>query len=173
MVTLGGQKLPLARPRVRQADGGGEVALEMYAKLQSPEAMPQAVLRRMVRGVSTREYEHVVDLAREGFGVDRSSVSRGFVRASAADVRVLAERRFEGERFAAVMIDGVEYAGETMVVALGITADGTKRVLGLRQGATENAEVSAALLEDLRGGAWTPAAPRCSCSTARRPCTRP
>ena len=113
--------------------------------------MPRAVLRRMVRGVSTREYEHVVDMARDGFGVDKSSVSREFVRASAADVKALAERRFEGEHFAVVMIDGVEYAGETMVVALGITEDGTKRVLGLRQGATENAEVCTALLEDLRG----------------------
>jgi transposase-like protein len=49
------------------------------------------------------------------------------------------------------MIDGVEYAGETMVVALGITEDGTKRILGLRQGATENVDVCAALLEDLVG----------------------
>jgi hypothetical protein len=49
-----------------------------------------------------------------------------------------------------ILIDGVEYAGETMIVALGITADGTKRVLGLRQGATENAAVCVALLEDLQ-----------------------
>lgn len=150
VVMLGGQKLPIERPRVRAAAGGGEVRLEAYAQLQSPDAMPRAALRRMVRGVSTREYEQVVDMARDGFGVARSSVSRGFVRASAADVKVLAERRFDGERFAVVMIDGVEYAGETMVVALGITEDGTKRVLGLRQGATENAVVGTALLEDLR-----------------------
>ena len=90
-------------------------------------------------------------MARDGFGVAKSSVSREFVRASAADVKALAERRFDGERFPVVMIDGVEYAGETMVVALGITEDGTKRILGLRQGATENAEVCTALLEDLRG----------------------
>jgi putative transposase len=105
----------------------------------------------MVRGVSTREYEEVVDTARDGFGVGKSSVSREFVRASADDVKALAERRFDGDRFAAVMVDGVEYAGETMVVALGVSDDGMKRVLGLRQGATENAEVCAALLEDLAG----------------------
>jgi putative transposase len=151
VVTLGGQKLPIDRPRVRQAGGGGEVALENYGKLQSAVAMPRAVLRRMVRGVSTRDYEDVVDMARDGFGVGKSSVSREFVRASAADVKALAERRFDGDHFAAVMIDGVEYAGETMVVALGIKDDGTKRVLGLRQGATENAEVGTALLEDLVG----------------------
>jgi transposase-like protein len=149
VVTLAGQKLPIDRPRVRRADGGGEVPLESYARLQSPEAMPRAVLRRMIRGVSTRDYQDVIDIACDGFGVARSSVSREFVRASAADVKALAERRFDGVRFPVVMIDGVEYAAETMVVVLGITEDGTKRVLGLRQGATENAEVGTALLEDL------------------------
>jgi transposase-like protein len=151
VASLAGQKLPIDRPRVRRADGSGEVALETYARLQSGGAMPRAVLRRMVRGVSTRDYEEVVDLARDGFGVARSSVSRGFVRASAADAKALAERRFDGEHFPVVLIDGVEYAGETMVVALGITRDGTKHVLGLRQGATENAAVCSSLLEDLVG----------------------
>ena len=151
VVILAGQKLPIDRPRVRRAGGGREVPLETYARLQSPDAMPLAVLRRMVRGVSTRDYAGVIDIACDGFGVARSSVSREFVRASAADVKALAERRFEGVRFPVVMIDGVEYAGETMVVALGIMEDGTKRVLGLRQGATENAEVCTALLEDLAG----------------------
>jgi putative transposase len=70
------------------------VPLEMYPRLQSPEAMPTAVLRCMVRGVSAREYEQVVDTARDGFGVAKSSVSREFVRASAAEVKALAERRF-------------------------------------------------------------------------------
>jgi len=104
----------------------------------------------MVRGVSTRDYEQVIGLARDGFGVAKSSVSRDFVRASAAQVRALAERRFDGEHFPVIMIDGVEYVGETLVVALGIAADGTKRVLGVRQGATENAAVCIALLEDLQ-----------------------
>jgi putative transposase len=102
------------------------------------------------QGVSTRDYAQVVDLAREGFGVAKSSISRGFVRASADAVQALTERRFDGQRFPVVMIDGVEYAGQTMVVALGITEDGTKRVLGLRQGATENATVCIALLADLQ-----------------------
>jgi putative transposase len=150
MATLAGQKIAIPRPRVRRTDGSGEVPLETYTRLQAPDAMPQAVLRRMVRGVSTRDYEQVIDLAHDGFGVKKSSVSRDFVRASAAEVKALAERRFDGEHFPAIMIDGVEYAGETMIVALGITADGTKRVLGLRQGATENAAVCVALLEGLQ-----------------------
>jgi len=148
--TLAGQKLTITRPRVRRTDGAGEVPLGTYARLQSPDAMPRAVFRRMVCGVSTRAYEQVVDLARDGFGVAKSSVSRDFVRASATEVKALAERRFDNEPFPVIMIDGVEYAGETMIVALGITADVTKRILGLRQGATENAAVCVALLEDLQ-----------------------
>ena len=148
--TLAGQKIPIARPRVRRTDGGGGVPLESYARLQAPGAMPEAVLRRMVRGVSTRDYANVIDLIRDGFGVQKSSVSRDFVRSSAAQVKALAGRRFDGLHFPVLMIDGVEYAGETMIVAAGITADGTKRVLGLRQGATENATVCVALLEDLQ-----------------------
>jgi len=140
--TLAGQKIAIARPRVRRTNGGGEGPLETYARLQSPHAMPQAVLRRMARGVSTRDYADVIDLTPEGFGVKKSSVSRDFVRASAAQVKALAERRFDGTHFPVILIDGVEYAGETMIVAAGITADGTKRVLGLRQGATEAAKAS-------------------------------
>jgi transposase-like protein len=150
VVMLAGQKLPIDRPRVRSSDGQGDVKLETYDLLKREEAMPEACLRRMVRGVSTRDYEDVIDLATQGFGVKRSSVSRGFVKATAQEIQALAERRFDGMRFVAVFIDGQEYASETMVVALGVTEQGEKRILGLRQGATENAEVVASLLEDLR-----------------------
>jgi transposase-like protein len=149
-VTMAGQKLPVRRPRVRSTAGQGEVELETYGLLQSETAMPEAALKRMVRGVSCRDYEGVVDLACEGFGVKKSSISRAFVRASASEVEQVAQRRFEGLRLAAILIDGVEYAGECMVVALGIAEDGTKHVLGLRQGGTENAQVCSSLLEELR-----------------------
>jgi putative transposase len=155
VVTMAGQKIPLRRPRVRTVSGrgqsacGGEVELETYALLQRSDAMPEACLKRMVRGVSCRDYEGVVERARDGFGIRRSSVSRGFVRASAGAVEQLARRRFEGQRFPAIFVDGIEYAGETLVVALGISQEGTNRILGLRQGATENAAVVTALLEDL------------------------
>lgn len=149
-VTIAGQKVPVEKPRVRSTDGRGEADLERYRLLQSPDALPQAALDHLVNGVSTRRYEQAVQLARQGFGVKRSSVSRGFVRASAAEVERLAERRFEEERFAVIFVDAQPYAGEMMVVALGITISGEKRLLGLRQGATENATVVTSLLEELR-----------------------
>jgi transposase-like protein len=149
-ITIASQKVSIAKPRVRSTRGGGEVDLERYRLLQSPDALPQAALGHLVNGVSTRRYERVVQLARAGFGVKRSSVSRGFVRASAAEVERLAARRFGDERFAVIFIDAQPYAGEMMVVALGITTSGEKRLLGLRQGATENATVVTSLLEELR-----------------------
>lgn len=153
VVTVAGQKVSLQRPRMRSPGTatrpGAEAELPLYTLLQRPDAMPEACLKRMVRGVSCRDYEGVVDLAQEGFGVRKSSISRGFVRASAEAVRELAERRWDGVRFPALFIDGIEYAGETLVVALGLAEDGTKHILGLRQGATENAAVVTALLEDL------------------------
>lgn len=149
-VTVAGQKAKISRPRVRQAGSGPEVELSLYQAMQSPEAMPEAALKRLVRGVSTRNYEEVVDLARAGFGVKKSSVSRAFVKATAAAIHELSSRRLDQERFLAIFLDGVEYAGETMLVALGLTETGEKKVLGLRQGASENAAVCTALLEELR-----------------------
>ena len=150
VAVIAGQKLPIRRPRMRYTRQCGEAELETYAQLQSPEAMPQAVLKRLVRGVSCRDYEGVVDLACEGFGVQKSSVSRSFVKASADQMRQLSERRFDGLRFAAIYLDSVVYAEETMTVALGVLENGVKRVLGIRQGATENAAVCTALLADLQ-----------------------
>lgn len=89
----------------------------------------------------------------KGFGVKRSSVSRSFVKATAKRMKNLAERRFDGQEFVAVFIDGVPYGGEMMVVALGVKAGkgaGEKVILGVRQGATENAQVCTDLLTDLR-----------------------
>ena len=49
----------------------------------------------------------------------------------------------------AVLIDGTPFKDRQMIVALGIGCDGRKTVLDLREGATENATVVAALLSDL------------------------
>jgi putative transposase len=147
---LAGHKVPIARPRVRRADGGGEIPLAIYRQLQRADKLDAGVLRRAVHGVSARNYEQVVEQVRGGFGVKRASVSRRFVRASAARVQQFCERRWDKMRFVAIVIDGKSYAREMMVVALGIAADGTKHILGLRQGATENAQVCKELLESLR-----------------------
>ncbi|HDQ98966.1 MAG TPA: IS256 family transposase [candidate division WOR-3 bacterium] len=147
---VAGQKVPLGRPRVRHTDGSGEARLPVYGLLQQAGNFDEAVLRRVVHGVSTRSYEQVIEDAREGFGVKRASVSRRFVRVTGEQIRRFCERRWDGVPFVAIIIDGKSFAGEMMVTALGITASGEKHILGLRQGASENAQVCKELLESLR-----------------------
>jgi transposase-like protein len=147
-IVVGGQKLPVNRPRARSKSG--EIKLKSYELMQHPEAMPEAAIRRMVRGVSTRNYSEVIEAAEDGYGIEKSSVSRAFIRASEKKLRELRERRFENVRFLAILIDGKEFAGMQLVCALGVKEDGEKVILGLIEGATENATVTSALLEELR-----------------------
>lgn len=87
--------------------------------------------------------------ARAGFGFNRSSVSRAFIRSQTVNVRQFCQRRWENFGFAVIFIDGQAYAGQQLVAAPGFTADGRKFILGLRQGSSENAEVVKVLLGDL------------------------
>lgn len=146
---VAGQKVPLERPRVRHPNGD-EAQLKVYGLLQNPDNLRGAVLQRIVHGVSARNYEPVVEKVRRGFGVKRSSVSRHYVRVMADRIRKFCERRWDEERFVAIIIDGKSFAREMMIAVLGVTATGEKHILGLRQGATENAQVCKELLESLR-----------------------
>ena len=58
-------------------------------------------------------------------------------------------RRLDDVRLAVMMLDGMEIAERTHVVALGITTDGVKIPLGLWEGSTENATLARTLLADL------------------------
>lgn len=147
-IVVGGQKVAVERPRVRST-GGEEGELETYKAFQDAERMRRAVLRRIVAGVTTRRYERVLEDAPEAFGIKKSSVSRTYIAASAKKLKELLERDLSTLDLIAVMIDGVEFKGHLIVVALGIDRAGKKHILGLREGATENAEVCTALLEDV------------------------
>jgi len=147
-VVFAGRKIAFQRPRVRERDGR-EVELERYRLFQSPGRMQQSVSPRVLAGVSTRDYRGVLDAVYDGYGVERSSVSRHWKVASLAELRRLMERPLGELNLVAILIDGIEFHGFLLVVALGIDAAGRKHVLGLWPGATENTEVAKALLADL------------------------
>lgn len=138
-----GVRYAVRRPRVR--DERGEVALPVLAKLRDRDLLDEQMLSRMVRGVSTRNYEEVINGYAGKLGVSKSTVSRAFVRASQKDLDALNGADLTPYGFVAIMIDGVEIAGKTVVVALGITEALEKIPLGIREGDTENA----ALVKDL------------------------
>jgi putative transposase len=153
-VTLGGRRVGVERPRVRQADGGGEVELETYAHFADRDPLTRLVLEQMLAGVSTRRMVRT----REPVGgevtagersVSKSSVSRTFIAKTGENLGVLMGRRLDDVRLAVLMIDGVDLKGRTNVVGLGIATDGRKIPLGLWEGSTENAAVATALLADL------------------------
>src|SRR6266508_287055 len=146
-VTLGG-------PRVRSADDSAEVALASYAEFASRDLLERVALERMLARVSTRRYERAGDpvgaqVEAASRSTSRSAISRAFVNGTRAALDELLARDLSGLELAIVMIDGIELAGMTHVVALGITTDGTKVPLSLREGSTENATVATALLADL------------------------
>ena len=148
-VVFGGQKISLDRPRVRTR-AGEEVDLDSYRRLPQDGRMQRAVAERVVCGLSTRKDRRAVESVLEGYGIRKSSVSRHFVRATSEQWRALCERRLEELELVALLIEGMEFAGQVLVVvALGVGEDGAQHVLGLWQGATENAVVVQELLEDL------------------------
>ena len=147
-VVFGGQKVSVERPRVRTREGR-EVELSSYTRLQHDGRRQRAVREGIVAGLSSRNYQRAVQSVLEGYGIQKSSVSREFVAASAAQLKQLCEKKLDGLELVAILIDGIHLGKQVLVVALGIENTGKKQVLGLWQGATENSTVVKELLEDL------------------------
>jgi transposase-like protein len=148
-VYLADQRVPVAVPRVRDQARQMEVPLATYQALQQPRALDEGLFRRVLAGVACREYAACAEAVPEALGLSRSSVSRRFVRASARRLQALQERSLADERWVALLLDGKTFAADALVIAVGITLQGDKRILGLVQTATENQRVCAAFLRAL------------------------
>lgn len=142
------QEVIVERPRLRGKDKK-EIPLATYEAFRDPQGMRESVLKNMVLGISSRDYEEAVSGFLKGYGVKKSSVSRHFVKATAEQMRGFLERDLSGLDLVAIFIDGIEFKGHLLVVAMGLDKDGRKHILGLCQGATENADVCKSLLEDM------------------------
>ena len=145
---IDGQKVPIQRTRLRTKDKR-EQRLGSYELFQRNGPLEQGVWEKMMRGLSTRNYGAVVKDFSNAYGIEKSAVSENFIEASREKVKQLMERPLGELRLCAVLIDGTAFKDRQMIVALGIGGDGRKTVLGLREGATENATVVGALLSDL------------------------
>ena len=154
-VVFAGQKVEVERPRVRMRKGQ-EVSLDSYARLQHDGRRQRAVQEGIVAGLTSRSYHRAVQSVLDGYGIEKSSVSREFVAASAAQLKTLCEKKLNELELVAVLIDGIHLGQQVLVVALGIDSGGNKHVLGLWQGATENTTVVQALLEDLEARGLNP-----------------
>src|ERR1035438_875091 len=143
-----GQKVPIQRPRVRTTDEK-EVRLGSYEMFHRGEPLTETVWEKLMLGLSTRKYGQAVREFTEAYGLEKSAISEHFIEASRAKLKAMTEHRLEKTRLCALLIDATPFAGQQMVAALGISEDGRKTILGIRQGATENATVVGELLGDL------------------------
>ncbi len=154
-VTLGGRRVPVSRPRVRAADGSGELPVPSYELFTGTEVLGRMALERMLAGLSTRRYQIGLEpvgqsVAQAATATSKSAVSRRFVRATETALAELLARPLEGLDLVALLVDGVHFGEHLCVVALGIDTEGTKHPLALVEGSTENTTTVRGLLVGLR-----------------------
>ena len=154
-VTLGGRRVAVQRPRMRAADGSGELAVASYGLFSSTEVLGRMAMQRMLAGLSARGYRTGLEpvgqkVERAARSTSKSAVSRRFVAATETALAELLDADLSGLDLVALMIDGVHFGEHLCVVALGIGIDGTKHPLGLGEGSTENTGVVTDLLTGLR-----------------------
>jgi transposase-like protein len=153
-MTLGGRRVKVTRPRVRTVNDEHELPVATYEYFADRDPLTRAVMDRMLAGVSARKFEHVgepvgAEVEQSSSSTSKTSVSEMFIERTRTALSELMSRRLEDVRLAVMMLDGLEIAGRTHVVALGISTDGVKIPLGLWEGSTENATLARTLLADL------------------------
>jgi putative transposase len=126
-----------------------EVRLGSYEMFHRGEPLTETVWEKLMLGLSTRKYGQAVRQFSEAYGLEKSAISEHFIEASREKLKGMMESRLDKTRLCALLIDATPFEGQQMIAALGIGVDGRKTILGLRQGATENATVVGELLSDL------------------------
>jgi len=151
VVSLYAQKIRVKKPRLRRKSGGkgAEVPIPAYEAMQQNGSLREKLAAILLRGASTRNYEAVVPTMTENCGISKSSISREFMRSCEEALKKLCERRFDNMDLLIIYIDGVRFGPHHVIIAIGVSRDGKKHMLGLTEGATENAVVVKGLLEDL------------------------
>lgn len=145
---IDGQRVPLQRPRLRSRTKK-EVPLGSYEMFQRSSLLGETVWQKIMLGLTMRSYKEVVQQFADAYGLEKSTTCEHFVAASRKKLQELMERSLADLSIAVMVIDGTIFKGQSLVVAVGLDASGRKLVLGLRQGATENATVVGALLGEL------------------------
>jgi putative transposase len=151
-VVLGGRRIVLPRLRARRVTGE-ELTLPSFAYASARDPLDARTLEAIAVGVTTRKYPRTLEPLRPDIterAVSKSAVSRRFVALTSARLTTWLATPLEALDIRVVLIDGLHFRDHVILLALGLDAQGTKHVLALREGTTENATVCKALLADLR-----------------------
>lgn len=139
----------MEKPRIVERGKKKEVPLKTYQDFQRNGIIEASVMAKMLNGVSTRNYSTVAEAVQDAYGIEKSSVSRHFVRASAHTLKEFEERPIDSY-YPIIFIDGYAIGGDMMVIALGVDENGVKMVLLMRQGGTENAGTINSMFDDMK-----------------------
>ena len=152
-VALKERQLRVAKPRLRKkrrrAGESGEVEVPAYTALQADQGLADRMLELVMNGVSTRRYASVLPEMADQVGISKSEVSRETIEAGTRVLKELAERDLSALDVLVVYVDGIVFGDYQVLAAVGVDATGSKHVLGLREGGSENATVATSLLEEL------------------------
>jgi putative transposase len=151
-LVMGGRRVSVPRPRVRDREGH-EIPLTSWHAFGEEDPLDERAVRQMLLGVSTRKYARSLEPIGPELverGTSKSAVSRRFVEVTSKKVDEWLARSLESVDSIAILIDGIHVDEHVFLVALGIDIDGNKQVLGVREGATENATCCRELLTELR-----------------------
>lgn len=158
-VVMGGEKVSIKRPRVRTM-GGEEIEIKSLTLFQDEDPLNEAILTRLLSGVSTRKISRTMDSGIEDPAcISKSEASRRFAKGMDKAMKEFFTRPIVGS-FPVLMMDGMGLGKMTIVAAMGIDDDGHKHMLGLTEGGTENAEVVKSLLADMISRGLDPQEPR-------------
>ena len=151
VVSLSERKLRVEKSRLRKKGKGSgkEVMIPAYEALVMNNRLGSRILEILMKGVSTRKYKQILPEMAETVGVSKSQISREFIASSEKQFKQLCERRFDNADILAIYIDGIQFGDCHVIVALGVDSGGSKHVLGLREGSSENSRVTTDLLNDL------------------------
>lgn len=148
-VVLGGQRMGIEVPRIRDRHRGVEIPLSSYQALHQGTRCDEAALIRVLKGLSCRDYASASMAAPEAFGLSSSTVSRQFIRASIKHLKALQERDLSKQAIVAIILDGKTFSQDDLIVAIGVTVVGQKVVLGFVETTTENERVTSEFLKGL------------------------
>ncbi len=150
-IPLSDRKLRIARPRLRRKGKGDDLEIDIpaYQAILENSSLGKRIEDILMKGISTRNYQGVIPQMAETVAVSKSNISREFIEQSEQTLRQLCERQFANKDILIVYIDGLRFGDIHVIVALGVDSTGFKHILGLREGASENAVVVKDLLTDL------------------------
>jgi putative transposase len=165
VVCMGRSKLRVRRPRLRTVPDAQGQTVEVEAPAYTAFKNDPKLSRRIMDvalggGVSTRKYHKTLAQTADAVGISKSAVSRSLKKAMTTALEELQARAIPGDEILAVYIDGFVVGSSHVIGAIGVKKNGTKMVLGVREGAGENLTVVTALLTDLRQRGLTSDVPR-------------